>query len=203
MKYSCPLAILAVLFWVAGPATAQPIVDDWFITADYDGFLVGGGGSGFNNGMWYEYPSGWLNQWFYDHPFDSTRWKEVHVEFDAYYLDDLQDTYLEVAVNWSTPEWSLLGFGDTLPPTPAYNEELYIERATRLSTDFFFPPMGQNFEHFEFDYVIPDYNPEWVSIDVSGWNFEIVNGVIIHECLPEPSTICLLAFGGLTLLRRR
>ena len=200
MKYSCLLAFLTAVFMLAAPATAQPIVDNWYATVDYDGFLVGGGGSGFNNGAWYEYPSGWLNQWFYDHPFAEDRWKEVHVEFDAYYLDDMQDTYLEVAVNWSTPEWSLLGFGDTTPPTPAYPEAEYIERWTMLETDFF---LGGPYEHFSFDYTIPDYNPEWVSIDVYGWNFEIINGVITHECIPEPSTVCLLALGGLALLRRR
>jgi hypothetical protein len=197
------LAALAALFLVVGPATGQPIVDDWYVTVDYDENLIAGGGSGFNNGFWYDYPSGWWNQRFYDHPFDDTRWKEIHVEFDAYYVDDLSDAYLEFAVNWSTPEWSQLGFGDTLPPTPDWDETLYIMRDTRLTTDFFFPLPGDDYEHFVFDFIIPGYNPEWVSIDVYGWNFEIINGVIIHECVPEPATLALLAMGGLLLARRR
>jgi uncharacterized repeat protein (TIGR01451 family) len=38
--------------------------------------------------------------------------------------------------------------------------------------------------HYEFPiFRIPDYNPEWVSIDVRGYNFIIDNGIITHRCL--------------------
>ena len=52
------------------------------------------------------------------------------------------------------------------------------------------------------------FNPEWVSIDirmidqVSGEGV-LINGDIWHECNPEPSTVALLAMGGLTVLRKR
>lgn len=203
MKCVSMLMGLTLLAFIVAPATAQPITDAYYVTVDYDMYLVAGGGSGYNGGTWYEYPSGWWNEWFYDHPFDPNRWKEIHIEFDAYYMDDAYDAWLEFAVNWSTPAWSDLGYGDTLPPTPDFDETLYIERFTLLETEWFLPGTGQDYEHFVFDYVVPDYNPEWVSIDVWGWNFEIVNGIIVHECVPEPGALSLLALGGLALLRRR
>ena len=197
------LSLLVAGLLAPAAALAEPITDTFYVTVNYDEELIAGGGSGFNNGYWYEYPSGWWNEWFYDHPFDPLRWKEIHVEFDAYYVDDMQDAWLEFAINWSAPEWSALGYGDTLPPTPDFDETLYILRDTRLETSWFLPETGQDYEHFEFDYIIPDYNPEWVSIDVWGWNFDIVNGVIIHECVPEPASLALLAVGGLVALGRR
>jgi hypothetical protein len=196
---------LAVAFGLSAAATAQPIEDQFFVSLDPSGNLLGGGGSGFNNGAWYYYPdTGWYNQWFYDHPFDPDRWKTIHIEFDAAPLNPGDpDLFLELAVNWSTPEWSGLGFGDSLPPVPGapgFDEPLHIERFTLLETSFFFEPYP---EHFEFDYVIPDYNPEWVSIDVYGWNVEIINGIIIHDCIPAPGALALLGVAGMLGASRR
>ena len=194
------LLAFIVVVGLTASVSAQPITDYFDATFDYAGGLVSGGGSGYNGGHWYQYPSGWWNQWFYDHPYDPDRWKEIHIEFDAAPLDPSLDLYLEFAVNWSTPEWSALGYGDTLPPTPEFDENLYIERDTLLETDFFFEPYP---EHFVFDYIIPYYNPEWVSIDIRGWNFVITNGVIIHDCVPAPGALALLGLAGLVRRRRR
>ena len=69
-----------------------------------------------------------------------------------------------------------------LPPLTITEEYLYIGRYTLLdvNTNIF------TTVHYAFDFVIPDYNPEWVSIDVVGTNFAITNGHITHECLPKP-----------------
>ena len=53
-------------------------------------------------------------------------------------------------------------------------------------------------------FVIPDFNPEWVSIDVRmldpiGDTPVFVQGVISHECVPEPSTFVLAGMGLLGL----
>ncbi|HSG29854.1 MAG TPA: hypothetical protein VLA34_15335, partial [Candidatus Krumholzibacterium sp.] len=55
---------------------------------------------------------------------------------------------------------------------------LYIIRENILDVCDIFPDV----QHVIFDFIIEDYNPEWVSIDVMGCNFVITNGVIIHEC---------------------
>lgn len=195
---------LAVAIGLSASSYAQPIEDQFFISLDANSNIVDGGGSGFGGGEWYYYPDTlWYNQWFYDHPFDPNRWKTIHIEFDAAPLLPGAGLFLEFAVNWSTPEWSDLGFGDSMPPipgAPGFDEPLHIERFTFIETDFLFDPLP---EHFVFDYIIPDYNPEWVSIDVWGWNFEITNGVIIHDCIPSPGAIALIGVAGLLGVPRR
>jgi hypothetical protein len=37
-------------------------------------------------------------------------------------------------------------------------------------------------QHFAYDYIIWDCNPERVSIDAMECNFEILDGDIVHEC---------------------
>ncbi len=197
------LLMAAAVVFATSPASAQPVHDTFYVAVDAGMNLVPSesGGSGYNGGEWYYYPDTvWWNEWFYNAPYDPNRWKEIHIEFLAQLLDPGDpDMFLEFAVNWSTPEWSALGLGR--PPLPGDQPELtYIERFTLLETDFFFDPQP---EFFEFDYVIPDYNPEWVSIDVWGWNFQIIEGNIWHECVPEPGTAMLLAVGAVALLRRR
>lgn len=174
-KVAIVLSLALLLF--AFPVMAQQVVDDFYVTVT-TGTVLEGGGSGFNDGEWYVYPSLWINQWFYDHPFDNTRGKIIHVEFDWMAYDTSCVADLVVALNWSTPEWSYLGYGDSLPPLPDFDETLYIERLPIL--DYCGP--GYTWEHVVFDYVIWDYNPEWVSIDVRGCNFVITSGVIVHEC---------------------
>jgi len=158
------------------PDDAQTIVNDYFVTVDAAGNVINGGGTDFFGQGWYFYPEeGWWNIWFYDHPFDTERKKVIHIEFDAFPLGP--GAYIEFAVNWSTDLWSIeQPPGDSAPPLPGVPEQLYIGRATLLASDNF----GG---HYVFDYEIPDYNPEWVSIDIRGFNFEIPFGFIEHSCV--------------------
>jgi len=178
--------ILLAIFVVEN-AQAEPIEDTFFVTLDADGNYAGGGGSGYNGGMWYLYDSGWLNEWFYDHPFDPERGKIIHIEFDVVVVDPAKISNLCFAVNWSAPEWSGLGYGESTPPTPDLvgpDESLYIMREILLQLC----PVPTEVTHYVFDYTVWDYNPEWVSIDVVGENFEILNGFISHDCVVDAET---------------
>jgi hypothetical protein len=177
MKKTAIALFLGLLLLSTVPASAQQVIDDFFVTVG-SGVVTEGGGSGYDNGTWYVYQSGWINEWFYDHPFDENRGKIVHIEFDWVALDPTCTTDIIVALNWSTPEWSALGHGDAFPPLPGEDELLYIERLTFLDECGTYPEI----QHVIWDYVIWDYNPEWVSIDVMGCNFIITNGIIVHEC---------------------
>ncbi|MBN2069906.1 MAG: hypothetical protein JW814_00500 [Candidatus Krumholzibacteriota bacterium] len=171
------ILLVVGLMLAAVPAAAQKVTDNFYVTVG-SGIVLNGGGSGYDDGHWYVYPSNWINQWFYDHPFDNTRGKLIQIDFDWVALDPACTTDITVAVNWSTPEYSALGLGDTEPPLPGCDEELYIIRENILD----FCGIQATVEHVKFYYVIYDYNPEWVSIDIMGCNFVITNGVIVHEC---------------------
>jgi hypothetical protein len=172
--------VLGLLLLGTVPASAQEITDNFYVTVG-SGIVLEGGGSGYDNGTWYVYPSNWINQWFYDHPFDDTRGKIVTIEFDWEAYDPTCTTDITVAFNWSTPAWTDLGHGDELPPLPASvgeNENLYIMRTVLLDVC----DTITDKRHVSWDFIIWAYNPEWVSIDVMGCNFIITNGVIVHEC---------------------
>ncbi len=177
MKKCAIILVLAMLAFAVS-ASAQVRNDSFYITVGA-GNVLAGGGTGFNGGEWYVYPSMWINQWFYDHPFDAMRGKIIHIEFDWVANDPTCPVNITVALNWSTPEWSALGNGSALPPLPGVDEELYIERSDIL----YFCGSAPQIQHFSRDFTIYPYNPEWVSVDVRGCNFIITNGVIIHDCV--------------------
>jgi len=185
-KLTAIICFLLVMF-VIPDLRSEPIEDTFYVTLDQYGYFVSGGGSGFNGGQWYVYPSGWKNEWFYDHPFDPERGKIIHIEFDVVETDPSKVSNLCFAVNWSTPEWSALGYGDTTPPTPdlvGADESLYIHREILLDIC----PVPEEVTHYVLDFTVWDYNPEWVSVDVDGENFEIMNGYITHDCVVDAET---------------
>jgi hypothetical protein len=144
----------------------------------------------------------WYNIWFYNDPLDVNKMKTIRMGFWIKKLDPLipnPATY-DYVINWSTPDWN-----PPIPGFPTPDDEMYIERS---------PEHGQveltaDSAWVEIYYTIPDYNPEWVSVDIWGQNIIILNevrqppmdspllywwmqnpqrgGILVHECLPKPS----------------
>ncbi len=172
------------------PVVSAPITNGFAIDMDPGGGFIGGFGENAYGDGWYFYPeNGWWNVWFYDHPVAFDRYKVIHIEFDAFPLSP-GPAMLELAANWSTDIWSIEGNppGDRRPPLPEDgNEELFIGRQT-----LFFEEVFQG--HYAVDWVVDAYNPEWVSIDVRGFNFSILNGLITHECMARDPEQMDLAF---------
>ncbi|MCK5126547.1 MAG: hypothetical protein KAR42_09845 [candidate division Zixibacteria bacterium] len=169
------------LNWIDLWEPVEPIVNEWNVEFAPGGMFAGGSGTGYYGEGWYEYESGWWNIWFYDHPFDDTRKKDIHIEFDAFPMDGQLPSFITVAVNWSTPEWSLVGNpppDPRVPPLPPVDEAAYIGRAILLEGEY---APG----HYIFDYTLPDFNPEWVSVDVMGDNVVVPpgTGIIDHRCM--------------------
>jgi len=174
MRTACVLfGIAAALALLAAPASAIEIVgDEYWVIVDTSGGVVDGGGSGFNGGEWYYYQNtGWWNQWFYNAPFSWDRWKEIDVFMEV--LPILPDAYGEITINWSSPEWPsgpMVPPSPPLPPLTPEEEERYIRR---LDPPLYAGPVTEPFIIELSDIIIPDYNPEWVSIDVRGYGFGI------------------------------
>jgi len=151
--------------------------NDFNATFDASGNLTGGSGTDFYGEGWYYYPEYfWWNIWFYDHPYDPDREKVIRVIVDMVPQEPTLPATIQFAVNWSTDAWSLDNPGIEHPPLPGVNEDLYIGRETLFNIDF------EDSLHYEFDLVLPYYNPEWVSIDIIAQN-AIISGSIKHACL--------------------
>jgi len=183
--------------WSQGPdwyelyEPAVALRNDFFIFVDHTGNFVDGSGTyAYGNGWYFYENTEWWNIWFYDHPFDPARWKNVYIEFDLHEFEP-GPILIEFALNWSTDLWSLEGNplpNPRVPPIPPLTPEEegdYIGRHTFL--------FGQDVPpgHYEFAFEFPDYNPEWVSIDVRGTNFAIPGGFIMHECVGDPQSLDL------------
>ena len=206
MKKLLFLVSLCALF-VGAPAVAEPITEAFYAEVDSFGAVGYGTGDGYNGGTWYYYVTtqdDWWSQWFYDHPPAPDRWKEIDVNGYLSALDPFAgDGYAEVAINYTTEGYS----NPSSPPLPG--DDQYIVRETIWSGPLYWIVDDMNpdnpypgVEEFWGGTVIPDYNPEWVSIDIRGQNFEI-SGLITHECIPEPATLSLLVLGGLGVLLKR
>ena len=188
---------------------------------------VVGGGTGYtSSGPWYWYPApagtiqsdiwgnvnlvpGWHNQWYYDDPLDLTRWKEVTLSFNMSQIDPTQNGGAIVVINWSTDLWS----NEVAPPMSNTNEQGNLLIGREEVKELWIPandPLGGSY-HFQGTFDLRDwgvnYNPVWISIDVIGYNVLLSSqtnpGSIIHECVPEPSTLILLLMSGGMLLALR
>jgi hypothetical protein len=183
---------IVLLTFSASQVFAGPTTDTFSVTLSNGNELVGGSGSGYNNGSWYYYENtDWYNQWFYDDPPDPTRWKEITLDLDITGLGNVA-----IAINWSTLDWPESGPSGSppLPPLTVEEEDNFISRYTIFNgfVDALAAP-----EHVTETIYILDYNPEWVSIDVMGY-VEVettISGTIKHECIPAPGAILLSSIG--------
>ena len=170
-----------VLDWIDLWEPAPPITNQFWIAMDPAGNpdpALTGGTDYYDDGTslngWYYYPdSEWWNIWYYDHPLAYGRKKiiDTHLILSQWMLGE---SWVEIAINWATDSW----VGYDYPPLPGCDEELYIGREIIYSG-----PAPETRIPIDYIYEILDYNPEWVSMDVRGYNFIIENGIIEHTCL--------------------
>jgi hypothetical protein len=187
----------------------DPKADNFWMAMEEPGILLAPlSGGTFNepheDGTWYLYDQApgdmdWWNIWFYDDPVDLTKMKKIRMGFWVRSMDGVAPGMINYVINWSDQTWTGPGF-----PTPS--DEGSIHRSP-VNGPIVIAPVGQQW--IELYYVIPDYNPEWVSVDIWGENIIIENlpmppppnsplfayydpttmfgGIILHECMPQVS----------------
>lgn len=129
----------------------------------------------FEGTWWYYENTEWWNVWWFDHPFDPTHMKNLWMT--GYVVPFEGPGWIEIAFNWSTPFWPP-GMPPPIPPLSPPEEEEYIWRETIYEG----PVDGEI--PIEAFFEILEYNPEWVSIDVRGYNF-VFEAELGHQCLPR------------------
>lgn len=200
--------LVLVLGGLTASAWAQPSNDNFWIKLDPRLTEPTGGGTGWEDPasgqQWFYYPdTNWWNQWFYDGRPDPERWKYIDyvVQIESSPIDPNQTDptaeWVMVALNWSNMQFPETGPNGP-PPMPC--DEGAIERA--IIFEGFVLTWDQ--VTLQDRFVIPDYNPEWVSIDVMtdfmfSENVIEISGGLVHECVPEPSTVALVLMGALGL----
>jgi hypothetical protein len=209
---------LLVVFLVA-PAAVAEVKTGHFQVELYTETSISSNSS-LNDGYestWYEYPQDsppFWNEWWYDDPYLKPGGKWVQVTFSYGLINRALPGDVHVTINWTNGLWEGVAEGRLKPPIYAgvANPETYIERLSdpeyNINQDpwnFHLDPYSQGGNWTSGKYWLPiDYNPEWVSVDVQGMgNVGISNGVLLHECVPEPATLMLLAIGGIALRRHR
>ncbi|MDO8631250.1 MAG: hypothetical protein Q7R41_12230, partial [Phycisphaerales bacterium] len=152
------------------------------------GQFVGGGTNYYGQGWYFYENTNWWNIWFYDNPFTTEHVKQSNIAFRVLPFDPTQPSVVSVTINWSTSAWSSEGNPPgtprrpPVPPLTSADEALYVGRQIPPLWQWpggVLPPEG---EPVALPHTI-SYNPEWVSIDVSGSNFIIQKGMINHECV--------------------
>lgn len=136
-------------------------------------------------------------RWFYDDPPDPNRWKEI--DYVINFLP-MNSGFIDISIGWSTMAYPETGPDGQPPPM------------TGLQTDWKrifdeYVEIGDPIPTLEGHITIPEYNPEWIAVDVGAsirMNMDLtVGGEIWHECVPEPATLSLLGLGALAMMRRQ
>jgi len=176
---------VTVITLIAGWGLASAAEDQFMVDLGRHGKIIRGGGTGFNDGAWYYYPhTGQSVQWFYNGAVNLDNKKVVEVELTVRVLDPGLGKIgtFEASVNWTRATWPEDQNTPPLPDTkkpwlaPQYIQETVVVPRTSV-----LKPMT-----VKATVEIPEFCPEWVSIDIRGENIT-VEGLIRHECVPKIS----------------
>lgn len=179
-------AVAATLITLlAGWGSVRAAEDQFSVDIERSGVLSRGAGTGFEDGSWYYYPrTGQLVQWFFNGALDRDRKKVVEVDLTVRLRSLIAGGSIEVSLNWTNTTWPERQEAPPLPDTwDTGTEQQYIEQR------ILFPRTDvRETTVMNTSVEIPDYCPQWVSIDIRGENIS-VEGEIRHDCVPKDGQV--------------
>lgn len=155
--------------------TREPGRGEFEIWIDAAGAVINSSGFPSYGDQWYYYSTtdAW-RMWFYANPYDPDRISAMEFFYMAFPLEG-PSSNAEISINWSTDQWSLdQAPNDSMPPLPGQSEPTYIGREIILSPGF---SASSDIVYF----TLPDYNPEWIGVEVKGNNV-MIEGDITSDC---------------------
>jgi hypothetical protein len=197
-----PILVVALLCSIAGAYSDTLINIDpsdfpgsWYrLMLDLNGDYMSGEGDGYGE-TWYYYPAtGWWRMWFYNQPFDPDREGYLYYRVFITANDYSRTASFSVYFNWTTPEWSALGYNRPPLPddAPTWDDEAKYMDSTELqslSDVFLGSPESPGSVEPNKSCRVRNYNPEWVSIDIQGRNIDVLRGVM-RECRSKEGACC-------------
>jgi hypothetical protein len=144
------------------------------------------GVTGSTNGYgssWYYYPySQWWNIWLDNGRYDWHRKKDIWILLFVKKRNAGESAYAEFLTGGATVDWMADPNGSIRPPLPgdAHTLELEERYIDRTADPCVIVPTT-SYQAVYIHIVLP-WNPRWVFLDIRGYNYDIIGGIIIHRC---------------------
>ena len=126
-----------------------------------------------------------MEYWWWNADYDDTRWKEINVVLTITPVAPGPST-ADIVVNYSTDLWAAQPGSDVNPPLPSLTPQEETDYIVRVMDPVVWSGAVAQVEEVTVRIVVPDYNPQWVSLDVRGTYVTIV-GTMHHKCIPKPA----------------
>ena len=180
-----------VLHTLAGSTISlSPLLErtdnNFTVNMNQSGVVESYSGNGFYGGEWFYYPyTNWWNVWWYDHPMAISRIKYIlNPVINVLPRNPQLPSSVTIVYTYSTSQWLPWTIAPR-PPLPQDVPNLTIENQLIQRTAPLYSYTGTISQAIPVPlttpYLIPYYNPEWISIDIRGNNF-ILNGLLNHVC---------------------
>jgi hypothetical protein len=152
------------------------------VTDSNDPCGVTGDTNGFGS-QWYYYPeSQWWNIWLDNGRYDPHRKKDILILLWVKKRNALNPAVARFLSGGATVEWMADPNGSIRPPLPSDTPSLELEERyiDRTADPCVFVPTA-TWQLVVIRITLP-WNPRWVFLDIRGYNYDIMGGIIIHRC---------------------
>jgi hypothetical protein len=151
------------------------------------GVVIAGSSNGYTDSNtaygWYYYPaSQWWNIWLDNGRYDPHRKKDIVILLWVKKRNAGNPASATFLAGGATVEWMATPDGRIRPPLPGDTPSLELEDRyiNRTADPCVFVPTAT--WQLVYIHIVLPWNPRWVFLDIRGYNYDIMGGIIIHRC---------------------